>query len=107
MSMSAPTSLSLRVKAPSRKFSSDVMSAMMRRPSITWMMPRRTILSGSTPSMRSLPKTIRRGDFAVFGLEQSGDASAWSTCRRRCAEQGNDRTLRYILLARAAQMTLS
>jgi hypothetical protein len=56
--MSAPTSLSLRVKAPSRKFSSDVMSAMMRRPSITWKMPRRTILSGSMPLMRSPSKMI-------------------------------------------------
>ena len=53
MSMSAFTSPSLRVKAPSRKFSSEVMSATMRRPSITWKMPRRTILSGSMPSMRS------------------------------------------------------
>ena len=58
MSMSAPTSLSLRVKAPSRKFSSDVMSEMMRRPSITWKMPRRTILSGSMPLMRSPSNTI-------------------------------------------------
>ena len=58
MSMSASTSLSLRVKAPSRRFSSDVMSAMMRRPSITWKMPRRTILSGSMPLMRSPLKTI-------------------------------------------------
>ena len=31
---------------------------MMRRPSITWKMPRRTILSGSMPLMRSPLKTI-------------------------------------------------
>ena len=58
MSMSAATLRSLRVKAPSRRFSSEVMSAMMRRPSITWKMPRRTILSGSMPLMRSPSNTI-------------------------------------------------
>ena len=53
MSMSAFTPPSRRVKAPRRRFSSAVMSAMIRRPSITWKMPRRTIMCGSTPSMRS------------------------------------------------------
>ncbi len=51
--MSASTPRSLRVNAPSRRFSSEVMSATMRRPSITWKMPRRTILSGSMPLIRS------------------------------------------------------
>ncbi len=50
--------LSRTVKPPQRRFSSTVSSAKIRRPSMTWATPRRTIDAADRPSMRSPARRI-------------------------------------------------
>ena len=80
------------------------MSEMMRRPSITWKMPRRTILSGSMPLMLFAGEAdVAARDRAVLGLQQAGDRFERGRFAGAIgAEQGDDLAFRH-LEAEAAQ----
>ena len=97
MSMSRFTSLSLRVKAPRRRFSRQVMSAMIRRPSITWKMPRRTIWSGlDAVEALAAEADVAARDLAFLGLQQAGDGlQRGGLAGAVGAEQGDDLALRH------------
>ena len=78
-SMSASTSSSLRVKAPSRRLSSTVRSANVPRPWGTWATPGRAICSGARAERCSCPSKRDRAlgrDHPADGPQRGGLAGA-------------------------------